>query len=104
MLPSLLHQDLRYFYQGTATSRLKLALFNPFIYRGDHGKPQVKISSLGGDLVSSALSNTYYPNSNRGLGLIFGNFVIGTAERTLSGVTQEFVLRKLTPAAKRKSF
>jgi hypothetical protein len=55
---------------------------------------------MGGDLASSALSNAYYPQSNRGAGLVFGNFAVGTAERMLSGLAQEFVLRKLTPAAK----
>src|SRR5580658_7015741 len=106
VLPSLLHQDPRYFYHGTGTtsSRLRHALFSPFVCRGDNGEPQVNFSSLGGDLASSALSNTYYPNSNRGPGLVFGNFAIGTAERMLSGVLQEFVLRKLTPAAKSRSF
>ncbi len=104
VLPSLLHQDPRYFYQGTGTttSRLKHALFSPFVCRGDNGKPQVNFSSLGGDLASSALSNTYYPNSNRGPGLVFGNFAIGTAERMLSGVIQEFVLHRLTPSAKKQ--
>ena len=106
VLPSLFHQDPRYFYQGTGTttSRLKHALFSPFVCRGDSGKPQVNVSSLGGDLASSALSNTYYPDSNRGPGLVFGNFAIGTAERMLSGVMQEFVLRRLTPTAKFKSY
>ena len=106
LLPSLLHQDPRYFYQGTGTtkSRLKHAFFSPFICRGDSGKPQVNFSSLGGDLASSALSNTYYPESNRGPRLIFGNFALGTAERMLSGVMQEFVLRRLTQSAKSKSF
>jgi hypothetical protein len=104
VLPSLLHQDPRYFYQGTGTttSRLKHALFSPFVCRGDNGKPQVNFSSLGGNLASSALSNTYYPNSNRGPGLVFGNFAIGTAERMLSGVIQEFVLRRLTPSANKR--
>jgi hypothetical protein len=36
---------------------------------------------LGGDLASSAFANFYYPQSNRGAGLVFGNFAIGTAER-----------------------
>jgi Carboxypeptidase regulatory-like domain len=106
VLPSLLHQDPRYFYQGTGTptSRLKHALFSPFVCRGDNGKPQINLSSLGGDLASSALSNTYYPNSNRGPRLVFGNFAIGTSERMLSGVIQELVLRRLTPAAKSKGY
>jgi hypothetical protein len=104
VLPSLLHQDPRYFYQGTGTtsSRLRHALFSPFICRGDNGKQQVNFSSLGGNLASSALSNTYYPESNRGPGLVLGNFAIGTVERMASGVLQEFVLPRLTPRAARQ--
>ena len=104
ILPSLLHQDPRYFYQGTGTttSRLRHALFSPFIARGDNGKQQINFSSLGGSLAASALSETYYPDSNRGPGLVFGNFAIGTAERMIGAVVQEFVLRKFTPAARRQ--
>jgi hypothetical protein len=103
VLPSLLHQDPRYFYQGTGTtsSRLRHALLSPFITRGDNGRPQINFSSLGGDLASSALAEAYYPDSNRGPRLVFGNFAIGTGDRMLSAVVQEFVLRKLTPAARK---
>jgi hypothetical protein len=99
VLPSLLHQDPRYFYQGSGTtsSRLRHALFSPFICRGDNGRSQANVSSLGGNLVSSALTETYYPDSNRGPGIVFGNFAIGTGELMLSAVIQEFVLRRLTP-------
>ena len=101
ILPSLLHQDPRYFYQGTGTtqSRLRHAVFSPFICKGDNGRWQPNYSSLGGDLASSALSNAYYPESNRGAGLVFGNFAIGTAERMASGFAQEFILRRLTRSA-----
>jgi Carboxypeptidase regulatory-like domain len=103
ILPSLLHQDPRYFYQGTGTikSRTLHALANPFIARGDNGKRQINFSSMGGDLISASISNAYYPESNRGASLVFTTFAINTAERELSSVVQEFVLRKLTPAAKR---
>ena len=106
VLPSLLHQDPRYFYQGTGTtsSRVRHALFSPFIARGDNGRTEINFSSLGGSLASSALAETYYPDSNRGPGLVFGNFAIGTGERMLGAVVQEFVLRRLTPAAKRQHY
>lgn len=106
VLPSLLHQDPRYFYQGTGTtsSRLRHALLSPVIARGDNGRPQINFSSLGGDLASSALTQTYFPDSNRGPGLVFGNFAIETGERMLSTVVQEFVLRKLTPAARKQQY
>jgi hypothetical protein len=106
VLPSLLHQDPRYFYQGTGTSssRLKHALFSPFICRGDNGRPQINFSSLGGDLASSALTETYYPDSNRGPRLVFGNFALGTGERMVSAVVQEFVVRRLTPSVRKQHF
>lgn len=98
ILPSLLHQDPRYFYQGTGTtgSRVRHALFSPFIARSDSGKWEPNYSSIGGDLASSALSNLYYPKANRGPGLVFGNFAIGTAERMGATLAQEFLIAKFT--------
>jgi hypothetical protein len=98
ILPSLLHQDPRYFYQGTGTtsSRIRHAVFSPFVGRGDNGKWQPNYSSLGGDLASSALANLYYPQSNRGAGLFFGNFAIGTAERIGASLAQEFLVGRFT--------
>jgi len=98
ILPSLLHQDPRYFYQGTGTtgSRFRHAMFSPFISKGDNGDWQPNYSSLGGDLASSTLSNLYYPQSNRGVGLVFSNFAIGTAELIGASVAQEFLVGRFT--------
>ena len=98
ILPSLLHQDPRYYYQGKGTnkSRMLHAISSPFICRGDNGKFQPNFSSVGGDLSSSALSNLYYPPSNRGAGLVFENFAVTTGERMLSALVQEFVLSRIT--------
>jgi hypothetical protein len=103
ILPALLHQDPRYYYQGTGTnkSRLMHALSYPFICKGDNGKWQPNYSTIGGDLISASLSNLYYPRSNRGVGLVFSGFAIGTAERAVSTVLQEFVLRRLTPGSRK---
>jgi Carboxypeptidase regulatory-like domain len=105
ILPSLLHQDPRYYYQGTGTnkSRALHALSSPFICRGDNGNLQANYSSLGGDLASAALSNLYYPASNRGAGLVFENVLLSTSERMLSSLVQEFILHKFTPKAKDKN-
>jgi Carboxypeptidase regulatory-like domain len=98
ILPSLLHQDPRYFYQGTGTSgsRFRHAVFSTFVARTDQGKSQPNYSSLGGVLASSSLANLYYPRSNRGAGLVFGNFAIGIAERVGASLAQEFLLGKFT--------
>ena len=103
ILPSLLHQDPRYYYQGAGTnkSRALHALSSPFICKGDNGRLQPNYSSIGGDLGSAALSNTYYPASNRGTGLVFQNFFISTGERMLSSVLQEFVLHRFTPKSQK---
>jgi Carboxypeptidase regulatory-like domain len=101
ILPSLLHQDPRYFYKGTGTtkSRIRHAMLSPFVSKEDNGKWGPNYSSLGGDLASSAIANLYYPNSNRGAGLVFSNFAIGTAERVGASLAQEFLLGRLTRRA-----
>jgi hypothetical protein len=103
ILPSLLHQDPRYFYkgEGSTKSRLIHALSNPFICRGDNGRLQPNYSSVGGDILSSTIENTYYPDSNRGAGMVFGTFAINTAERLMSGIAQEFILPRLTPGVRK---
>jgi hypothetical protein len=103
ILPALLHQDPRYFYKGTGTKKFRTlyALAHPFICKGDNGHWQPNYSSLGGDLASAAISNTYYPSSNRSLGWTFETFSINTGERLVSSLMQEFVLHNITPKAKK---
>jgi hypothetical protein len=102
ILPSLLHQDPRYFYRGTGTtkSRILHALSSPFVCKGDNGRSQPNYSTIGGDLASAAISNTYYPESNRGVGFVFGNFLLGTGQRVAADLAQEFILSRLTHKAR----
>jgi hypothetical protein len=102
VLPSLLHQDPRYFYQGTGgtPSRLRHAMASPFICRGDNGHRQINFSSLGGDIGATALSKTYYPSSNRGNGDLVLAFGISEAERVFSAIAQEFIIPRFTPSLK----
>jgi hypothetical protein len=101
ILPSVLHQDPRYFYKGEGTTRSRVmhALASPFWCRNDNGNWQFNYSSVGGDLISSAISESYYPQSNRGPGFLISTFLIDTSERMVSALAQEFLLRKLTPSA-----
>jgi hypothetical protein len=98
ILPSLLHQDPRYFYQGTGTtgSRTRHAIFSAFVAKGDNGKWQPNYSTVGGDLAAAGIANLYYPRSNRGAGLLFGNFALGTAERIGANVAGEFIFGRFT--------
>jgi Carboxypeptidase regulatory-like domain len=102
ILPSLLHQDPRYFYQGKGSSKSRVfhAVTSPFVCKGDNGEWQPNYSTIGGDLASAAISNAYYPPSNRGWGLFLGNFFVGTGQRAAANLAQEFILRKVTSKAK----
>ena len=93
LLPSLLHQDPRYYYQGTGTkkSRAFHALSFLFIAKGDNGRTQPNYSSIGGDLASAAISNAYYPASDRGGKLVLQNFAINFTVHVCVRLLQEFV-------------
>jgi hypothetical protein len=95
---SVLHQDPRYFYQGTGTtkSRLLHALETPIITRGDDGHREVNWSEILGDLSSGAIAEAYYPSQNRGAGVVVRSALIGAGGRAALGIVQEFVLHKWT--------
>jgi Carboxypeptidase regulatory-like domain len=95
ILPSILHQDPRYFYQGTGASKSRVAhvISSLFVTKGENGKWQPNYSALGGDLASSAISNLYYPSSNRGAGLVFKGFATITAIHLAVRMLDEFVFR-----------
>lgn len=105
ILPSLLHQDPRYFYQGTGTtkSRLLHALSSPMICRGDNGRWQPNYSSIGGYLASGAVANAYYPPSNRGGRLVLNTFSVDFGANMANGILQEFVLRRFTPSMRNRN-
>jgi hypothetical protein len=102
VLPALFHQDPRYFYQGTGTvkSRILHALSAPLICPGDNGHLEFNVSSIGGDIASGAISNLYYPPSNRGAGIVFYGALIDTGGRMVNALAQEFLFRRLTSHSK----
>jgi Carboxypeptidase regulatory-like domain len=102
ILPSLLHQDPRYFYQGSGTkkSRALHAVLAAFICKGDNGKTQPNYSTWGGSLISSSISLAYYPSSDRNAQHIFKNFGIGMGLHVAGGLAQEFILDKFTSKGK----
>jgi len=65
ILPTLLHQDPRYFRKGTGRGfgRLGYACGQIFITHGDNGKTQINYSELLGNSVAVAISQSYYPDS-----------------------------------------
>ncbi len=99
ILPALLHQDPRYFYQGTGTRRSRLlhAISNSVLTVGDNGHQQINYSGLAGDLVTGALANAYYPQNDRGAGLVLRGALIGTGGRIAFAVAEEFVFNRRRP-------
>ncbi len=92
-LPALLHQDPRYFRlgHGTAMHRTLYALATAVICKGDKSRKwQPNISNVGGNIISGAISNLYYPSSDSGVELTFTNGLIVTAEGGVGSLFQEF--------------
>jgi hypothetical protein len=100
VLPSLFHQDPRYFYQGSGSIRSRSwhAVAFALVCRGDNGKQQPNFSHLLGNLVAGAVANAYHPESSRGVGLTFQTFGITTGGNAIGNLFREFLLRKLEPA------
>lgn len=100
IIPSLLKQDPRYFYRGTGSTRSRLgyAIANAVICKGDNKKWQPNYGSIIGSFATAGLSYAYYPASDRnGAGLVVQNAFIKIGASAVSGIFQEFVVRKLTP-------
>jgi hypothetical protein len=98
ILPAILHQDPRYFYQGTGSHRSRAwhAIAAPFWTRNDNGRWEFNYSSIGGDFATGALANTYYPPRNRGAGLVFSTALTSIGGRVANALAQEFILSKFT--------
>ncbi len=103
ILPSILHQDPRYFYKGVGSkkSRALYAISTVVICKGDNGRWQPNYSNVFGNLAAAGISNAYYPASDRnGAGLTIGNALIGTAAGAVGALLQEFVFRKVSTGVK----
>jgi hypothetical protein len=98
VFPSLLHQDPRYYYQGSGSikSRLMHAVGSAFVTRSDSGRSVPNYSYFLGDLSSAALSNLYYPPANRGMSLVFNRAAVGLAGRVGGNLIREFLSKRLT--------
>ena len=104
VLPTLFRQDPRYFYKGTGTvrSRIFYAISRAVICRGDNGRSQPNFSGVLGDLSAGAISNIYYPASDRhGAALTLENGFLGVAGDAMNGLVQEFLLSHFTTKGKK---
>jgi hypothetical protein len=93
ILPSILHQDPRYFRlgYGTVRHRILYALATNVICKHDNtGKWEPNYSNVGGNIIAGGISNLYYPSQNSGWGQTITNGMIVTAEGGIGSIFQEF--------------
>ncbi len=101
ILPSILHQDPRYFRlgHGTVTHRMLYSLATNVICKHDNTRKwEPNYSNVAGNIIGGAISNLYYPPSNSGVGQTFTNGFIVTAEGGIGSIFDEFwpdISRKL---------
>jgi hypothetical protein len=106
ILPALLKQDPRYFYKGKGSTgyRALYAIANALICKGDNRRWQPNYSNILGSIAAGGISNIYYPAQDRnGAVLTFVNAGIGIGSTAASNLLQEFLIRKLTPAARKQT-
>jgi len=107
ILPSVLHQDPRYFYLGPDHSnkeRWKHALANAVVARNDRTKKwEPNYSGLLGSFAAGAISYAYTPASDRSTGMYLEDSLVRVGESGVAGILQEFVLRKFTSHVPKQS-
>ncbi len=102
ILPSLLHQDPRYFYKGTGSkrSRTLYALSTVVICKGDNGRWQPNYSNVMGNFAAGGISNAYYPAGDKGATLTVVNTSIGLGVSAVGNIFQEFFIKKISTGVK----
>jgi hypothetical protein len=96
--PSIFHQDPRYFYKGRGSvgSRALYAVFAAVIAKGDDGQWKPNYSRVLGHFSAAAISNLYYPPSDRGGSLVLFNGLAGIGADAVANLIREFLLKPIT--------
>jgi hypothetical protein len=92
-LPSILHDDPRYFRKGPSYSiwkRLTYSATRTVITRKDSGEPTFNIPQVAGQLFQQSISTIYYPPEDRTAGRVFQNWATTLAYNSAYNVVKEF--------------
>ncbi len=105
LLPMVFRQDPRYFYrgEGTTAGRAWYAVKTVVVCKGDNGRWQPAYANVLGSFGAGAVSGLYYPGGEKGGMLALENGLSALAFDGFSNVMQEFVLRRMTPSARREA-
>jgi hypothetical protein len=96
--PSIFHEDPRYFYKGTGSfrSRALYAMSAAVMTRTDDGRWRFNYSNVLGNFSAGAISNLYYPESDRGVSLFLFNGLADTGADAAANLIREFLLKGIT--------
>ena len=92
ILPTILHEDPRYFRKGTGSAggRVLHAALSTVWSRRDNGNWGPNYANVLGNIIGGGISNAYYPESDRGVGLTFSRALVVTAEGAIGAQLVEF--------------
>ena len=98
VFPAIFHQDPRYFYKGKGSipSRALYAMSTAVVARGDNGRWEPNYSKVLGNFSAAAISNLYYPASDRGASLVVFNGLADIGADAAANLIREFVLKRFT--------
>lgn len=99
--PAIFRQDPRYFYKGKGSikSRALYAISAAVMARDDDGRWRPNYSNVLGNFSAGAISNLYYPSSDRGASLVFLNGLADTGGDAVANLVREFLLKRFTSHA-----
>src|ERR1700754_1262913 len=92
LLPSLTHEDPRYFVKifGSPRSRILYAMSRVLITRTDDGRSTFNWSNVMGGLMAESLAVSYLPDSERTAGKTFSRFGVRLGFSALDNVVKEY--------------
>jgi len=92
LLPSILHEDPRYFQKGTGSGmrRFLWAASSTVWCRRDKGSWGPNYANVGGNLIGAAIARTYYPASERTVGSTIQDGLTVSAEGIVGSEVIEF--------------
>src|SRR5215471_7020590 len=86
------------FYKGNGSirSRALYAVSAAVIARSDDGRWKPNYSRMLGHFSSAAISNLYYPASDRGASLVVFNGLAGIGGDAVANLVREFIVKRFT--------
>jgi len=92
LLPTILHEDTRYYAMGHGSKwkRLGYAMSRVAVARTYNGHPTPNLAGLGGKIGAQAVSRTYYPPGSESFGVLATKFAYSCARDMGFTVFREF--------------